>query len=78
MADDFAGMTDQELLQARTSYEQTLKTIKDAIDNFDKAPLPANRLARDKLKESHNRMWEKTESGLAELEELVRLRATEE
>ncbi|WP_155930635.1 hypothetical protein [Mesorhizobium sp. L2C084A000] len=77
MANDFAGLTDQQLLEARRSYQELLKRARQAIDNFDQAPLPTNQLARDKLLESHNKLWEATEAALTELDELARLRVSD-
>ncbi|MER8959469.1 hypothetical protein [Mesorhizobium sp. M0701] len=77
MPNDFAGLTNAELEQARQSHREMLDRIRDAIDNFDKVPLPTNRLARDNLIQSHNKLREATETALVELEELARLRISD-
>jgi hypothetical protein len=71
MAVDLTGLTDDELAEARDSYSRILQRVRKAIDTFADNPLPKDPLARDKLLESHNKLWHSTENALREIDELA-------
>lgn len=68
---DYVGLTDDDLAKARASTRELLDKVRRAIDTFPTTPLPAGELARDKLLESHNKVWHAAEEALLAIDQLA-------